>query len=40
MANNPRFEKQTVSNTDTREEHVPRVAKAGVSNGKANRQHF
>lgn len=32
MANKPRFEKQTVSNTDTREKHVPKMAEAGVSN--------
>lgn len=40
MANNPRFEKQTVSNTDTREKHVSKMAKAGVSNSKVNTPHF
>jgi len=36
MANKPRFEKQTVSNTDTREKHVPKMAEAGVSNSNVN----
>lgn len=40
MANNPRFVKQTVSNTDTREKHVPKMAKAGVSNSKVNTPCF
>lgn len=40
MANNPRFEKQTVSNTGTREKHVPKMAKAGVSTSRVNTPGF
>lgn len=40
MANNPRFEKQTVSDTDTRKKHALKVAKAGVPNNKFNTLHF
>lgn len=38
MANKPKFEEQTLSNTDTREKHVPKMAEAGVSNSNVNTQ--